>query len=288
MDAITLAYSVAVPHRSQSPFHQRHRLFLGMVQGDVHFGNLWGGRMGLAIHICKVLQPGCPWHRLESFLLKLAILWVHLTNIVQAPPSLSLSILYGRQVSTYGTTPRPQMTLWLSLCLVNSLDLPWVLLPRESWCWVIPHHSTVWLYLLPYFDAVRVKYRKGMYSVTIITSVPWHMERVLRSWPCYELHSSVTFFWRNLRCDDEALYSQTPLPFWWAMAGCIARGSRAAAESLVCFLVLHEPMDVQFHCVIIKRLQLKRKKIFFPIQVSSTQYLFHISGNRGYDSNWVQ
>ncbi len=44
------------------------------------------------------------------------------------------------------------------------------------------------------FDAVRVKYRKGMYSVTIITSVPWHMERVLRSWLCYELHSSVTFF----------------------------------------------------------------------------------------------
>ncbi len=63
-------------------------------------------------------------YRPESFLLKSASLWVHLTNIVQAPPSIDLSILYGRQVSTYGTTPRPRMTLWLSLCLVYSLDSP--------------------------------------------------------------------------------------------------------------------------------------------------------------------
>ncbi len=52
--------------------------------------------------------------------------------------------------------------------------------------------------------------------------------------------------------------------FGLAMAGCIAIGLRAAAEPLVSFLVLHEPMDVQFHCVIIKRVQLKRKKLFFP------------------------
>ncbi len=44
------------------------------------------------------------------------------------------------------------------------------------------------------------------------------------------------------------------------MAGCIAIVSHATAEPLVRFLVLHEPMDVQFHCVIIKRLQLKSKK----------------------------
>ncbi len=30
--------------------------------------------------------------------------------------------------------------------------------------------------------------------LTIITSVPWNMERVLCSWPCYELHSSVSSF----------------------------------------------------------------------------------------------
>ncbi len=83
----------------------------------------------------------------------------------------------------------------------------------------------------------------------------------------------------EMRRQSGGLYSQTPHPFWWAMACCIAIGSRAAAEPLVSFLVLHEPMDVQFHCVIIKRLQLKRKKLFFPIQASLTQYSFHISGN---------
>ncbi len=28
--------------------------------------------------------------------------------------------------------------------------LPCVLLPRESWCWVVPRHSTTWLYLFPF------------------------------------------------------------------------------------------------------------------------------------------
>ncbi len=27
---------------------------------------------------------------------------------------------------------------------------PWVLIPRESWFWVVPCHSTAWLYLFPY------------------------------------------------------------------------------------------------------------------------------------------
>ncbi len=210
-----------------------------MVQGDVHFGNLWGGRLGLAIHICKVLQPGCPWHRLESFLLKLAILWVHLTNIVQAPPSLSLSILYGRQVSTYGTTPRPQMTLWLSLCLVNSLDLPWVLLPRESWCWVIPHHSTVWLYLLPYKRLRRstseiskgnvLGHNHNLGSLTYGTSTAF----LAVLWAALLSH----FFRRNLRCGDEALYSQHPAHFGglWQASHRLACCRRVIGS----FLVLH-------------------------------------------------
>ncbi len=175
---------------------------------------------------------------------------VHLTNIAQAPPSLGLSILYGCQVSTYGMTPRPRMTLWLSLCLVYSLDSPGsyshVSLGVESFhiiarCDCTCSHTSI-------FDAVRVKYRKGTYSVTIVTSL-------LRSWPCYELHSSVASLKKS---EIRGLYSQMPLPFWQAMAGCIAIGS--GAELLVCFLSLHKPMDVQFHCVIIKRLQLKRKK----------------------------
>ncbi len=39
------------------------------------------------------------------------------------------------------------------------------------------------------------------------------------------------------------LYSQTPIIFWWAMAACIAICLCAAAEPLVRFLVLHEPME---------------------------------------------
>ncbi len=106
-------------------------------------------------------------------LLNQAILLVHLTNIAQAPTSLGLSILYGCQVSTYGTTLRPPLTLWLSLCLVYSLDSPGsyshmslgvesfhVIARRDCTC----SHTSV-------FDPVRVKYRKGTYLVTIVTLV---------------------------------------------------------------------------------------------------------------------
>ncbi len=83
------------------------------------------------------------------------------------------------------------------------------------------------------------------------------MEGVLRSRLCYELHSLVASSKKSeLRLRSSRLYSQTPRPFWRAMAGCIAIGSRAVAEPLVSFLVLHEPMDVQLHCVI-------KKGVFF-------------------------
>ncbi len=63
--------------------------------------------------------------------------------------------------------------------------LRWVLLPRESWFWVVERHSTAWLYLFSYkrLRRSRREISKGTYSVTIVTSVPWDMEWVLRSWP---------------------------------------------------------------------------------------------------------
>ncbi len=149
--------------------------------------------------------------------------------------------LYGCQVSTYGMTPRPQMTLWLSLCLVYSIDSP------GSYSHMSLGFESV--HVIAWRDCtcshtVRVKYQKGTYSVTIVTSVPWDMEWVLHSWPCYELHSSVASFEEIWDASfEEILYSQTARPFWQAMAGCIAIGSHAAAEALVHFLVLHEPMD---------------------------------------------
>ncbi len=102
--------------------------------------------------------------------------------------------LYGCQVSTYVMTPRPQMTLWLSLCLVYSIDSPGsyshMSLGFES------VHVMAWLYLFPYKRLRRStsEISKGNVLVTIVTSLPWDMERVLRSWPCYELRSSVASF----------------------------------------------------------------------------------------------
>ncbi len=72
--------------------------------------------------------------------------------------------------------------------------LPWVLLPHgvESFHIIAWHDCTC--SHTSTFDAVRVKYRKGTYSVTIVTSVTWDVEWVLRSWQGYELHSSVASF----------------------------------------------------------------------------------------------
>ncbi len=68
---------------------------------------------------------------------------------------------------------RNSISIWLWCILLTPLGLnpTWVLV------WSCSPHSTAWLYWFPYrvFNAVRVKYRKGTYSVTIVTSVPWDM-----------------------------------------------------------------------------------------------------------------
>ncbi len=106
----------------------------------------------------------------------------------------------------YGTTPRPRITLMARPVLVIFYWLPWVLLPRESWFLVIPRHSTSWLYWFPYSvsNAVRVKYRKGTYSVTIVISVPWDMGTSTAFLPVIWTARFNCFFLRNLRCEGEA------------------------------------------------------------------------------------
>ncbi len=97
---------------------------------------------------------------------------------------------------TPGINLRGDTQAMVVMCLVYSFDSPGsyphmsigvqsfhVIARRDCTC----SHTSV-------FDAVRVKYWKGTYSVTFVTSVPWHMERVLRSWPCYELQSSYSSF----------------------------------------------------------------------------------------------
>ncbi len=171
------------------PFHQRHRLFLGMVQRGVHFRNLWGGR--------PHLQPGCPCLTGQSPFclnkLSYGFTWPTLLK-----PLLHLVYPYymNARYQLTGRHPGHGWPWWLSLCLVYSIDSLWsyshVSLGVESfhiiaWRDCTCSHSSV-------FDAVRVNYRKGTYSVTIATSFPWDMERVLRSWLCYELHFSVASF----------------------------------------------------------------------------------------------
>ncbi len=93
----------------------------------------------------------------------------------------------------------------------------------------------------------------------------------------------------EMRRQSGRLYSQTPLPFWQAMTGCIAICSRAVAEPLVRFF---SPAQTNRRAVSLrdyKKASVEEEIIyFFPIQASSTQYSFHISGNRGYDSNRVR
>ncbi len=50
------------------------------------------------------------------------------------------------------------------------------------------------------------------------------------------------------------------------MAGCIAIGSHVAAKPLVSFLILHEPMNVQLHCVIWNKASVEEENWVFTIQ----------------------
>ncbi len=123
---------------------------------------------GVHSEICEAAGWSSPSTFVRFYnLTNLAILWVHLTNIVQASPSLGLFILYGRQVSTYGMTPRPQMALWLSLCLVYSVDspgsYPHVSLGFESFHLITRPNTCSHTSL---FDAIQVKYRLIDYIVS--------------------------------------------------------------------------------------------------------------------------
>ncbi len=118
------------------------------------------------------------------------------------------------------------------------------------------------------------------------------MERVLRTLPCQVAarlsrrfsRSNLRILWRNDR-----LYSQIPRPFWRDLAGIVAIGScSSAADPLVRFLPLHEPIVVQFHCVIEIDFSSGEKRLFPICVFIKTQYSFHISGNRGYDCNRVR
>ncbi len=137
-------------------------------------------------------------------------------------------------------------------CAWCILLTPLGLIPRKSWFRVIPRHSTAWLdwfpYLHRYLDTVRVKYQRGTYSVTIVTSVPWDMGKSTAFLAVLWAARSVASFeeiWDAVA--SSGLYSQTSLPFWWAMVGCIAIGSLATAVDWFVSFTLHEPITCSYN-----------------------------------------
>ncbi len=159
-----LLLGVAVSHRSQSPFHQRHRIFLGMVQRGVHFRHLWGGWLVLAVHICKVLQPGCPCLAGQSSFCLSSNLPGSLDQHCSSP-FFAWSV-YIYMDARYHLRDNTQATddLQGSPCTWCILLTPLGLIPLESWFRVFPRHSTTWLDWFPY---------KRRYS----TQYEWNIER---------------------------------------------------------------------------------------------------------------
>ncbi len=60
------------------------------------------------------------------------------------------------------------------------------------------------------------------------------------------------------------LYNQMLLPFWLAMAGCIAIGSLATAVDWFVSLTLHKPFTCSYNCMIEKGFS-EGEKRDFPI-----------------------
>ncbi len=181
MDGITLAYSSL---GLQCPIRVRAHSTRGIASS-------WAWSSGVSIlDICEAASWSSPstfvrFYNLDVPALQarvfsawVAILWVHLTNIVQASPLLGpyyMDAMYHLRDDTQDTDdPQGSPCAW---CILLT---PLGLIPRESWFRVVPHHSTVWLdwsnsIECVELNAVRVKYRKGNYSVTIVTVVPWDM-----------------------------------------------------------------------------------------------------------------
>ncbi len=149
-----LLLGVAVLHQSQSPFHQRQRLFMGMVQQNVHFRHLWGGQLVLAVHICKVLQPACPCLAGQSpFCLSINLMGSldqHCSSPSFAWSVHTMDARYHLRGNTQSTDdPQGSPCAW---CILLT---PLGLIPHESWFWVVPRHSTAWLDWFPYSVETR-------------------------------------------------------------------------------------------------------------------------------------
>ncbi len=129
-----------------------------MVQLGVHFRHLWGSRLVLAVHICKVLQPGSLCLAGQSpFCLSSNLpgsLDQHCSN-----PSFAWSVhnyvdaRYHLRDDTQATdVPQGSPCAW---CILLT---PLGLIPCESWFRVVPHPSTAWLDWFPYKRRYSTQY----------------------------------------------------------------------------------------------------------------------------------
>ncbi len=129
VDAITLAYSssgCSAPSESEpTPPEASPRPGHGPAGCPCQI--LWGGRLVLAIHICKVLQPACPRLAGQSPFCFSSNLSGSLDQHFQSPLLLGLSINIWMPGITYGTTPRSRKTLKAHPVLGVFYGLPWVL-----------------------------------------------------------------------------------------------------------------------------------------------------------------
>ncbi len=73
------------------------------------------------------------------------------------------------------------------------------------------------------------------------------------------------------------LYSQVPLPFWRAMAGCIAIGSLATAVHWLIFLILQEPITCSYNCMIEIGFSWRGKLYFSQTRVDTRRSTSEIS-----------
>ncbi len=133
-----------------------------------------------------------------------------------------------------------------------------------------------------------MKYRKGTYLVTIVTSVPWDTGTstafLAMLWAARSV-ASLEEIWDAVA--SSGLYSQTPLPFWRAMADCIAIGSLATAVDWFVYTNQSRAVITAW----LKKASVEEEKcFFFPIltSISRCSTPSHISGNGGYNSNRVR
>ncbi len=173
----------------------------------------------------------------------------------------SVHTIWAPGINFKGQDPGHRWPWWLSLCFVYSIDSPGsyshVSLGFELFHVIARHDCTGSIQRLR-SSTSEISKGNVLGYYRNLGSLRNGNEYCIPG--CFELHASVAFF-------EEIGYA---VPCHWFI-----------------FIAQHEPMDVQLHCVIEKRLQLKRKKWVFLIQRLRRSTRSHISGNRGYDSNRV-